>query len=164
MEISHLSYAMSDFCDSCNPYFQYLPPNDGVSMVSFKIFCGNTCKPTLLTFIFCYRLVQTIEFTGYPVPCAGIWAPRFWLQGGAISFTKMLYYIVIQPIIAVCISFCMYARHLMKNVLTKIGWSMLCWFLCGCKEIWMDWQHSNTSFSVKKQLILSTCFAFQKSS
>ena len=32
---------MSDFCDSCNPYFQYLPPSKRWCMVCSKNISGN---------------------------------------------------------------------------------------------------------------------------
>ena len=53
-----LSHTMSDFCDSFNPYFQYLHPNIGVWFAP-KILVA-TCKPTLFTFTFCFHVVQNI--------------------------------------------------------------------------------------------------------
>ena len=55
---------MSDFCDSFNPYFKYLPPNVGVWFAP-KIFV-ETCKPTLFTFTFCYHVVQNIGVLWVP--------------------------------------------------------------------------------------------------
>ena len=64
-----LSHAMSDFCASFNPYFQYLPSNVGVWFAP-NIFV-ETCKPALFTFTFCYHVVQNIgvlwvEAYGHP--------------------------------------------------------------------------------------------------